>query len=95
MPEKAREILSYFMRNPRAADSLEGVVRWRLLQEKIHQDVEETRRALAWLVSHGFLSQESPTGADPIFCLNTEKTSQAERFLTEAQTTRKRRADRA
>ena len=40
------EILSYFLRNPLAADTLEGVARWRLLDEVVYRKVEETRAAL-------------------------------------------------
>ena len=38
----AKEILSYFLRNPQAADNLEGVARWRLLEQTVHRSVEET-----------------------------------------------------
>ncbi len=93
MPERAKEVLSYFVRNPRAADSLEGVVRWRLLDEKIRQGVEETRRALAWLVSQGFLLEESAKGADTLFRLNRDKAVQAGKLLNRAKRGKKHRAD--
>jgi hypothetical protein len=32
-----KQIVSYFLRNPNAADTLEGIARWRLLEERIHQ----------------------------------------------------------
>jgi hypothetical protein len=81
LPKRAKEILSYFMRNPSAADSLEGVARWRLLEEKIHQGTEETRRALKWLVSHGFLVEERRKGAQPIFSLNGRNTEKTKELL--------------
>ena len=37
-PAKARAVLSYFFRHRRAADTLEGVVRWRLLEEQVRED---------------------------------------------------------
>jgi hypothetical protein len=72
MPKAAKQILAYFMRHPRAADSLEGVARWRLLQETIHHNVDETRNALEWLVAKGFLRQETVAGTNPVFSLNEE-----------------------
>jgi hypothetical protein len=80
-PQVAKEILEYFVRNPQAADSLEGIARWRLLDEVIRRRVEETHRALAWLVRQNFLSQTTVTGAEPIFSLNTGKRAEAEAFL--------------
>jgi hypothetical protein len=54
-PKQAKEVLSYFLRNPQAADTLEGVARWRLLDEPVHRSVEEINQALEWLVAQGFL----------------------------------------
>ena len=85
VPEGAKEILEYFLRHPRAADSLEGVARWRLLEESIHRNIEETNQALGWLASQGFLLEEDVATSGPIFCLNRAKAAEAERFLTEAR----------
>ncbi len=79
--EVAREILSYFLRNPRAVDSFEGVARWRLLDERIHRSLEETKQALWWLVTQGFLVEESTPLAGQIFRLNQKKRADATRFL--------------
>jgi hypothetical protein len=82
----ARAILSYFLRNPQAADNLEGIVRWRLLSETVHRKVDETRAALAWLTDNGYLTQAVQLSSDPIFMLNPEKREQAEELLTEDKT---------
>jgi hypothetical protein len=84
-PTQAREILDYFLRNPRAADSLEGVARWRLLEGTVERCVEEVNQALGWLVDEGFLLEESPKGSAPIFCLNKERAAEAARFLDETR----------
>lgn len=73
--------MSYFVRNPRAADSVEGVARWRLLDQAIHRTVDETHRALEWLVAEGFLCQATTAGSGTIFTLNAERQAQARRFL--------------
>ena len=74
------EILSYFMRNPTAADSLEGIARWRLLEEVIHRKVDETHVALEWLVQQGFLLQTGRFGSS-IFRLNGSRLAETERTL--------------
>jgi hypothetical protein len=72
MPKGAADVLRYFLRNPYAADSLEGVVRWRLAEETIHRSVTEIDEALRWLVAQVLL-QQSALGTEPIFSLNTGK----------------------
>lgn len=78
----AEEILAYFLRNARAADDLEGIVRFRLLDQGIERRLSEASEALAWLVSGGLLNRTVRPGTGPIFSLNEEKRNQAEKFVT-------------
>jgi hypothetical protein len=78
-----REILSYFLRHPAAADSLTGIARWRLMEETVRQTLESTETALRWLISEGYLSEESRLGSERIYQLNPERREQAEQFLHE------------
>lgn len=80
-PELARDILRYFLRHREAADTLEGVARWRLLDEKIHRTVDETGEALDWLIQEGFLEQVVTAVSSPVFRVNWRKITDAERFL--------------
>ena len=82
-PKRAREVLDHFVRNPQAADTLEGVARWRLLRETVHRGVEETAEALEWLVAEGFLKETPTTYSQPIYSFNTKAIAAAERFLGE------------
>ena len=86
----AKEILSYFLRNPQAADSLKGVAEWRLLEEKVHQQVEDTHAALRWLVGHGFLTLVSPRFTEAVYQLNLQNRGEAEEFLARKKQPRKR-----
>ena len=72
-----KQILNYFLRNPNAADSLEGITRWRLLEEQIHRSLRETDVALSWLVERGFLDEVKTPGAPPIFRLKPERHADA------------------
>jgi len=76
-----KQILSYFLRNPNAADSLEGITRWRLLEEQIHRNLQETEVALAWLVDEGFLDEIRNQGTTPIFRLNADRRADVPSFL--------------
>jgi hypothetical protein len=79
--ELAKQILAYFLRHPKGADDLRGVATWRLLDQMIHQTLEETRDALEWLVSEGYLISDSTTGSERIFRLNKDKRKEAEQYL--------------
>jgi hypothetical protein len=81
-PEPTRKVLSYFLRNPRAVDTLEGITRWRLMEEAVQRTTEETSTALAWLVSAGLLRRrEVPDGA-PLYRLAENRLGEAERLLS-------------
>ena len=84
-PKRAKEVLDHFVRNPQAADTLEGVARWRLLRDAVHRGVEETAEAIEWLVAEGFLNENPTTYSKPIYTLNTEAIHKAERLLGEDQ----------
>jgi hypothetical protein len=90
--ELAKEILSYFLRNPQAADSVKGVARWRLLEERVHRQIEDTDEALGWLVSNGFLLRVSPTFTEAVYQLNQQNRPEAERFLCKSQKKRVQKA---
>jgi hypothetical protein len=77
----SKEILSYFLRNPKAADDLEGVARWRLLNETIDRSVEETKDALEWLVKEGFLVKAARSCTTTMYRLNRQESDRAKSFL--------------
>ena len=82
-PEVVTEVLGYFVRNPRATDSLEGVARWRLLEEQVHRTLQQTETALAFLVSEGLLQEIRTPGSPAIFRLDPEHQADAVRFLSQ------------
>ncbi len=77
----ARAVLSYFFRHPGAADSLEGVARWRLLDEFVDHQVRETAAAVSGLVETGYLLVESHAGVESIYRLNPERIAEVGRLL--------------
>ena len=69
------------MRNPQSADTLDGIVRWRLLSELVHRKINETHSALNWLVQQGYLLETVSCGIDPVFSLNPERRTEAEGLM--------------
>ena len=80
-----REVLSYFVGHPQAADGLESIARWRLLGEVFHRRVDETRDALAWLVELGFLTETASSGVSPIYRMNLGKFAEAKKALADME----------
>jgi hypothetical protein len=76
-----KQILSYFVRNPNAVDSLEGVARWRLLEEQIDRTVRKTETALQWLLAEGYLQEVRRPGTEKLYQLNLKRRSKAIEFL--------------
>jgi len=77
------EILTYFVRNPLAADSLEGIARWRLMDEVIRRNLNRTEASLRWLVAQGYLTSSVAPGGAATFSLNHDRLDEAKRFLTD------------
>jgi len=86
----AREILRYFVRNPQAVDSLEGIARWRLMDEIVRRKLDETEAGLEWLVAHDYLTSSLSPGGIAIYRLNAERIDEARHFLESSATRRKR-----
>ena len=79
--DAVKDILAYFLRNPQAIDSIEGVARWRVMEEQIHRSLEQTQSALAWLLSEGYLEELAIAGPGRIVRLNPERQAVAARFI--------------
>lgn len=77
----ARLVLSYFLRQPESADSVEGIARFRLLEEQVYQTIEETQRALDLLVSRKLLIRQDIPASRPLFRLNQTKAGEAMCFV--------------
>lgn len=92
--QATREILSYFLRNPEATDSLMGIARWRLLHEVVHRSVTETEAGLKWLVKEGYLRELSVEGSEHLFQLDPAKHKEAQSFLETGSRARSRKVKR-
>ena len=86
-----KQVLAYFVHNPGAADSAEGIARWRIMDEKIRSTVQETFAVLRWLVEEGYLDEISTRGAGSIFRLNTDRIDDARELIASSPLRRRRK----
>jgi len=87
----ARDVLRYFVRNPEAADTVEGVARWRLLDEQIYRNLQQVARAIAWLVAQGLLVEDHLPSSRTAFRLNKTARRRIESLLQQEDPRRKSR----
>lgn len=66
----AQELLDYLARHPDAQDTLEGIVEWWLLEEKIRRRAFEVREALAELVECGLIRERKGKDARTHYRIN-------------------------
>lgn len=83
VPKVVTQILHYFRNNPEATDTLEGIARWRLLEEQIQRSLQETQQALEWLVAKGFLLEESRVSSGKLYRLNLDRAADISSFLAQ------------
>lgn len=86
--DQAREILQYFVEHPQASDDLEGIARWRLLQQHITWQVEQVRRALELLVHLDLLCQQETAASGRRYSLNGAKVAESKIFFAQQITQR-------
>lgn len=80
-PALEREILDYLIRHPDAQDTIEGIVDWWLLEQRMRTVQSEVRRALVELEQRGFVvSSASPDGR-LIFRFNVHRGGEAKAWL--------------
>lgn len=92
--ELVEDVLRYFTRNPNAADTVEGLARWRLVDEVIHSNLEHVAKAVAWLVSQRMLVEESTSPLTKVVRLNEQELGQIKRFLQQASSKARKRPAR-
>jgi hypothetical protein len=87
-----KQVLGYFVRNPKTADTLEGIARWRLLEERVQKSLLQTEAAIDWLVGQRYLEEVTVAGSkETIFRLNPKRLSDAVRLLAKSKADRVRK----
>ena len=71
--EISNAILHYLLKHPQAQDTLEGIIHWWILEEKIYQRTLEISEVLKSLVEKGFLIEKKMSSSDVLYALNIKK----------------------
>jgi len=74
----AAEIMNYLQQRPMAADTLDGIAYWWLVQQAITRHVGLVEKALEYLVREGKIARGLSDHRDTIYFLTTTNTSQIE-----------------
>ena len=91
-PPLTQDIMRYYLRNPNVADTLEGLARWRLLEQTVHETVSEVQEAVSWLVSQGLLRKTLRFSSPPLFELNRDRLDDCKQYLEKVSRERKKPA---
>lgn len=91
----ARDILNYLLQHPAAADTFEGIARWRVLEEIARRSVASTEDAVQWLIAKGLLREEKIAGGRTLLRLDAGKKKEAELLVKEKEPKQPRRFRRS
>ena len=80
------QVLSYLVENPKAEDTLEGVLQWWLLQERIGYEMKRVKQALEDLAVRNFVTEVNGPGNRIFYRINEAKRNEIEAFLEQFRT---------
>jgi hypothetical protein len=72
----ASDILAYFDEHPQAQDTLEGIVQWWLMEQRIKQVISGVKSALSELVREGLVLEHEGADGQARYGINLEKRAQ-------------------
>jgi hypothetical protein len=81
----ADEILAYLVQHPQAQDTMEGIVEWWLLEQKVRLAVADVEAALSNLVDKDFLIARQHNNGRTYYQLNRAKEREIRRHLRKTQ----------
>ena len=79
------EILAYFADHPQAQDTVEGIVEWWLLEQRIKRAKSQVKTVLTQLVAEGLLIAREGTAGRVYYQVNGQKMREIRRLLGEEQ----------
>ena len=77
----AHEILAYLAEHPEAQDTLDGIVQWWLLEQKIRYQTNMVREVLAELVNKGLVIEREGRDSRIHYRTNQSKSEEIREFL--------------
>lgn len=83
-----QRLLDYWSQHPAQESTVEAIVEWWLLEQRIQETVEEVRFALSELVKQGFVWEHAQADGRIRYSLNREKEDQVRAWRTSRGKTR-------
>lgn len=68
----AREILAYLRDHPRSGDTIEGVSKWWLMQQRINESVNAVQQVLSHLEKAGLIYERTMPDGRTLYFANTQ-----------------------
>ena len=90
-PAIASDILAYLVEHPQAQDTLEGILMWWLMEQRIKQLTSEVKSALEELVAEGLVLEHQSAVGQIRYGINSEKIEQVRARLRPVKKRSKRR----
>jgi hypothetical protein len=75
------EILAYLVENPKAKDTLEGIVEWWLLERQIKFQTARVKEALSELVAKRLILEHKRSDAQTHYRINPSKYEEIQKFF--------------
>ena len=79
--ELTLEILAYLAAHPEAQDTLDGIVEWWLLEQKIERQIASVKEELTWLVKEGLVLACQGGDARTHYCINKHKVGEIQALI--------------
>ena len=76
-----REILAYLADHPQAQDTVEGIVEWWLLEQRIKRGTRHVKSAVEQLVAAGFITAREGAAGQVYYRVNQQKLCDIRRLL--------------
>jgi len=77
----AHEILAYLAEHPEAQDTLDGIVQWWLLEQKIRYQTNMVKEVLVQLVSEGLVIEHKSRDSRTHYRTNQSKSEEIRKLL--------------
>jgi len=73
MTGMAEDILNYLMDHPEASDTVDGIARWWILEQRVKREMEEVKATLSDLARRGFVLERKSADTVAHYRLNPAK----------------------
>src|SRR5215216_883108 len=81
----SRQILAYLLENSDAQDTLDGIVEWWLLRQRIRVEIQKVKQAVTELVETELLLKHQSADTRTFYRINRGKYEEIRAFIEQAQ----------